>query len=158
MKTLPAGPLREPLEEAIDKADAFILIGKDKRGVTNLLPEQKPLFHAHIEPVQSSLPEKGPIVAFAGLGRPEKFYHFLQDMGYSIAAWHPFPDHHNYSDDELDALITQAGALQAKLVTTDKDFMRLKDHNQAGHVHPVQIRAVFSPESEISGFLKDRLS
>lgn len=157
LKTLPAGPLREPLSEAIAKSDAFILIGKDKRGVTNLLPDNKPLFTAHIEAVPESLPEKGPVVAFAGLGRPEKFYHFLQDMGYDIRAWHPYPDHHVYGDEELEELTNSAKDHKATLVTTEKDYMRLLNRPQAKGIKHIAINAVFSHESELVSFLKDRL-
>lgn len=157
LKTLPAGPLREPLAEAIAKTDAFILIGKDKRGVTNLLPEDKPLFTAHIEPVESSLPEKGTVVAFAGLGRPEKFYHFLQDLGYDIRAWHPYPDHHSYTDEDLQTLTKSAKEHNAALVTTEKDYMRLLHEPQAKDIKHIAINAVFGTESELVSFLKDRL-
>jgi len=157
LKTLPAGPLREPLSEAIAKTDAFILIGKDKRGVTNHLPENKPLFAAHIEPVPASLPEKGPIVAFAGLGRPEKFYHFLQDLGYEISAWHPYPDHHNFTNEDLDMLSASAKEHNATLVTTEKDYMRLLNTPQAKDIKHIAINAVFSDEGELVSFLKDRL-
>ncbi|HRQ61934.1 MAG TPA: tetraacyldisaccharide 4'-kinase, partial [Alphaproteobacteria bacterium] len=89
-KTIPAGPLREPLDSAFARADAFILIGKDERGTVPALPPGKPLFTAHIKPMLPDEPTiSSPFLAFAGLGRPEKFYRMLVALGANIKAWRP---------------------------------------------------------------------
>lgn len=157
LKTLPAGPLREPLAEALAKTDAVILVGKDKRGVTHLIPDHIPVFHALVEADEAALPPKEKIVAFAGLGRPEKFYNFLLDLGYDIAGWHPFADHHPYSDADLDMLEAEAMDKGAILVTTEKDYMRLKGHAKAPHIRHIPIRTVIAQEADLTGFLKDKL-
>lgn len=125
-RLLPAGPLREKLETSFAKTDAFILIGSDARGINNILPLDKPLFQAHIKPhIPEGLDLTKPIIAFAGLGRPEKFYHMLQALGANIVGWHPFPDHHPYMPQDVEKLVQEAKSKNAQLVTTEKDAVRL---------------------------------
>lgn len=154
-KTIPAGPLREPLDSAFAKADAFILIGKDERGVLPRLPPGKPLFTAHIKPLLPDEPHiSGPFLAFAGLGRPEKFYRMLIALGADIKAWRPFPDHYAYTQDDLAALALEAENLGAALLTTEKDFMRLRHFPAALRVNTIGIEMVFDDETAVLGFLK----
>jgi tetraacyldisaccharide 4'-kinase len=67
----------------------------------------------------------GRLVAFAGIGRPDKFRASLIAKNAEIAAFHEFADHHPYSENELAALSEEAAALRARLVTTEKDWVRL---------------------------------
>ncbi|MFN3700320.1 MAG: tetraacyldisaccharide 4'-kinase [Alphaproteobacteria bacterium] len=144
LQTLPAGPLREPLSQAFAKSDAVVLIGKDKNNVRALLPPEKPLFHAHVKAVSESLPPLDtPIVAFCGLGQPQKFYHFLHSAGYQIAEFIPFADHHAYTQKDLDALKSVASKHCAALVTTEKDFMRLKNTDIEALLKVIRIEITF---------------
>ncbi|MCD8566613.1 MAG: tetraacyldisaccharide 4'-kinase [Alphaproteobacteria bacterium] len=155
-KLLPAGPLREPLHEAFTKADAFILIGKDARNVTSFLPPQKPLFHAHIEALlPPEIDPAQPVIAFAGLGRPEKFYRTLEKLGLSLAGWHPFPDHHLYTKTECAMLARESLKQNAPLVTTEKDAMRLKESGMPLHTIPIHLR--FEDPARVLDFLKEQL-
>jgi tetraacyldisaccharide 4'-kinase len=65
------------------------------------------------------------ILAFAGIALPEKFFAPLRAAGADVVAALPFPDHHFYTVRELDSLRRQALALNAALVTTPKDAVRL---------------------------------
>jgi tetraacyldisaccharide 4'-kinase len=65
------------------------------------------------------------VLAFAGIGRPDKFFTMLQDAGLIVVAAVPFSDHHRLSDDELRRVLDQAARLDAKPVTTPKDAVRL---------------------------------
>ena len=68
-KTLPAGPLREPLEKGLQDADMFILIGEDVRDVLPLLPKGKPVMRGNIQPANSiPINKDTPYYAFAGMG------------------------------------------------------------------------------------------
>lgn len=64
-------------------------------------------------------------VAFAGIGRPEKFFATLREAGFTIKKTIPFPDHYAYSDKDADALLQAAVAEEATLITTEKDAVRL---------------------------------
>lgn len=125
-RTLPAGPLREPLADGLARADAFILIGDDARGVAALLPPSKPLIRARIMVDEAAAPPRDRrYVAFAGIGHPAKFFKALRDNGYDVAAEIPFPDHHPYTADDAEKLTRAARDTGADLITTAKDHVRL---------------------------------
>jgi tetraacyldisaccharide 4'-kinase len=138
----PAGPLREPADQ-LARADLLVLSGTDCRpGGVGLWgsnvdsglapppsgwPALKPCFHltGWIDPPERLLGE--PLLAFCGIGLPEKFFVALRQAGLTLAATVGFPDHHPYAADELERLGHRAEAHGATLVTTLKDWQRLPD-------------------------------
>jgi tetraacyldisaccharide 4'-kinase len=127
-RILPAGPLREPPAAALERASAVVQIADPGAGVPASLPgmDEITVLHAHLAPVPGSESLAGStVVAFAGIGRPEKFFATLEAIGCTVAAALPFPDHHAFSPDEIMRLVEEAAALDARLVTTAKDAVRL---------------------------------
>lgn len=148
--TLPAGPLREPLAAALKKTDAIIL-----NGDTLAFATDKPIFRAHIAP--ASLPDINvPYIAFAGLGRPEKFRNTLGEAGVTIAGWHPFPDHHPYRDTDLQPLIDDAAAKGAVLITTEKDAVRIPEFYR-NMVKTLPVRMAFDDPAAVVRFMREKL-
>lgn len=125
-RVLPAGPLRAPLGAQLSRADALVLIGE---GHCDGLPfhfAEKPLLKADIVPSDDAAWLRGAsVLAFAGIGRPAKFFATLERLGARIAEAAPFPDHHLYTEREAAALLAKAERLGAALVTTEKDWVRL---------------------------------
>lgn len=159
LKTLPAGPLRENLGSAFARSDAFILIGHDKRNISAILPPEKPLFQASVQPVSEKMPDKSiPVLAFSGLGQPDKFYRFLQDEGYEIKSWHPFADHHHYSHADLKNLAEIARREHLQILTTEKDYVRLAGSGFEDLVRVVPIMLTFEDETALGVFLRERLT
>jgi len=125
-RLLPAGPLREPVDTAAARAAAAIMIGPDETGSGARLPPGLTVLHAELVMDETTLALRGrKLLAFAGIGRPEKFFHALDRVGLSLAGTRAFPDHHRFHVRELDALQRDAARLQATLVTTAKDAVRL---------------------------------
>lgn len=121
---LPAGPLRQPKKTA-RQADAIIVI-KNKNPKKNfMLPAEIPVFYAKNQTI-SPYDEDEKLVAFAGIGYPKKFFVALKN----VVAQRSFPDHYQYTKDDLEKLMALADKKKAKLITTEKDWVRL----------PVQIR------------------
>jgi tetraacyldisaccharide 4'-kinase len=122
-RMIPAGPLRETVSAAARRCGAAVLIGEDRTGALAQLPPGLPVLRATLRagPVQVA----GPVLAFAGIGRPEKFAETLRAAGVTLTGLRGFPDHHRYRAAELQALRDQATALGARLVTTPKDAVRL---------------------------------
>ncbi len=120
-RVLPAGPLRENLRRGLARADAAILIGEDRTGAAELLAEL-PLVRAFLKP---RAPVTGRVLAFAGIGRPQKFFESLRAVGAEPVECASFPDHHAYREGEIAALLDRADATSARLVTTAKDAVRL---------------------------------
>jgi tetraacyldisaccharide 4'-kinase len=144
-RIIPAGPLREPLEDGLKRAMACVLIGEDKCGVLPLLGPL-PVFKACIEAENKSDFGGKSVVAFAGIGRPQKFFDSLNDAGARIAMAFPFPDHHAFTECEIEALLGQAKDMQADLVTTAKDFVRLPKDVQA-QVKVLKVRLRWNDEN-----------
>ncbi|WP_428377301.1 tetraacyldisaccharide 4'-kinase [Lichenicoccus sp.] len=132
---LPAGPLREPVAAGAGRARAAILIGPDQRNVAALLPAALPVLRAELALSAEARSLRGRrLVAFAGIGRPEKFFASLRTLGLDVAAEAGFADHHRYRPGELRRLSELARALGALLVTTPKDAIRLPAGFRAGIV------------------------
>lgn len=125
-RLLPAGPLREPVGTAAARAAAAIMIGPDATGDGAKLPAGLTLLHAELVMDEATLVLRGrKVLAFAGIGRPEKFFHALERAGLSLAGTRAFPDHHRFHVREVDALRREAARSGAILVTTPKDAVRL---------------------------------
>lgn len=121
---LPSGPLRQP-KRAAKKADAIIVIKNKKTKKNFKLPDNVPVFYAQNQTV-SPYDEDVKLVAFAGIGYPKKFF----DSLHNVVAKRAFPDHYQYTDDDINKLMMLAKKKGAKLITTEKDWVRL----------PVEIR------------------
>ena len=88
------------------------------------------------------------LVAFAGIGRPEKFFGTLEDMGCTLAAHHAYADHHRYTTDEIMQVCVEAAALDATPVTTEKDWVRLPQQTRA-RVQTVPVKLEWQDESQV---------
>jgi len=125
-RVLPAGPLREPLAHGLERAQAFVLVGPDRTDLRTRLMRQAPVLTASLVPDAAARALTGRKVhAFAGIGRPEKFFVTLDALGARRTASHAFADHHPYTDAEVARLIDAATADGAIAVTTAKDLVRL---------------------------------
>ncbi|MGD9537523.1 MAG: tetraacyldisaccharide 4'-kinase [Alphaproteobacteria bacterium] len=126
-RVLPAGPLREPVARGLRRAQAVVLIGPDALGLgASLDGKGPPVLFAELAPGPEAFRlRERPIVAFAGIGRPAKFFDTLRTIGAEIVERHAFPDHHRYSEDEIMRLCEAANRHGGKPVTTAKDYMRL---------------------------------
>ena len=126
---IPAGPLRASLGFQLRKADALILVGdgaaKDR---IRTLAERASLPLLEAEIVPEKIPPKlhgKPVIAFAGIGHPEKFFQTLKNIGAKIAERISYGDHHPFSGADADRLLGLAERHGAQLVTTQKDMVRI---------------------------------
>lgn len=117
---LPAGPLRE-MPSAIKRCDAIIVIKKEKIAKNFSLPTSIPLFYAVNKEV-CPYTKDTPVVAFAGIGYPKKFF---ENVPVKVVKKISFPDHYQYTDQDIKDLIKVANNMDAKLLTTEKDWVRL---------------------------------
>ncbi len=145
----PAGPLRAPLEPQLRRADALLVIGEGAAGEAVAAQARNlPVFHGRLEPDAQALAalKARPVLAFAGIGDPEKFFATLRDAGIAIGAAVAFPDHHRYRRFEARDLIECAEREGLVLVTTEKDLARLAGQDDVAALAavaralPVQLR------------------
>jgi tetraacyldisaccharide 4'-kinase len=130
---VPAGPLRAPLITQMRYVDAVLIVGPGERGAEMaqiMAVGGKPVFTAHLTPKRGEAERftGKPVIAFAGIGRPQKFFATLERIGADLRARHAFADHHVYTRGELANLQAEARRHGARLVTTEKDLVRLQPH------------------------------
>ncbi|MEM9469391.1 MAG: tetraacyldisaccharide 4'-kinase [Pseudomonadota bacterium] len=145
----PAGPLRQTIKSALNQSDTIISIGPK-------IETEHAQFSASIEAEKSTLNLERNYVAFAGLGRPEKFKKTLEDLSVKITTWNAFADHHPYSNKECEALLSIAKENDAELITTEKDWVRLPaDMQKKTKTLPISLS--FDQDEKFISFLKERL-
>jgi len=152
-RLIPAGPLREPVEQGLARADAVVLMGE---APLQSLPFTGPILRAELHPTAPERFMGRSVFAIAGIGRPEKFFRTLAAMGASVVGTRAFPDHHRYSLVDIQAVKQIAASAGALLVTTEKDFVRIEANRRDG-ILPVPVHAVFADDPKL-GVMLDRLA
>lgn len=156
-RLIPAGPMRESLSSSLSRSDAVVFIGEDKQLLRPRIPLGIPIFHAEVVPVgEVSFLHEKPVIAFAGIARPEKFFASLTSLGVTPLETYSFADHHPYSDEEMRRLFAEASAKHARLVTTEKDWVRLSD-SMRRHCHSLKVHLRFSKTEAMAEWLIERL-
>jgi tetraacyldisaccharide 4'-kinase len=124
-RVIPAGPLREPVAAAAARCQAAVLIGADARAAGAALPHGLKVLRATLAPVGAGALAGQAVLAFAGIGRPAKFFETLEAAGAHLAQRRAFPDHHPYSVRDIEQMLEAASRIGAVAVTTPKDAVRL---------------------------------
>jgi tetraacyldisaccharide 4'-kinase len=127
---VPAGPLRAPLGIQLEQVHALVVVGPPD-GAAAVIDRARrrdiPIFHARLEPdcgVVAAIGQRK-VLAYAGIGDPDKLFTTLTEAGIAVANRVGFPDHHRYTAAEAQDLIARAQAANLLLVTTEKDLARL---------------------------------
>ncbi len=151
-RVIPAGPLREPVAAGIARADAIVLVGEDQTGAARDFAG-KPVLGARIVPDDEGQRFAGKaVVAFCGIGRPEKFFATLKALGARIAEEMPYPDHHVFPDEEIMFILEIAARHCAVAVTTEKDYARLSPDARR-MVETLPVRIEFEAPDEVEAML-----
>lgn len=159
-RVMPAGPLREPITSGLARADAVVLLGADHADVWGKVQRAGfkglNIIRAQLLPTDDAHDLKGcEVYAFAGIGRPQKFFDTLTNIGCKLVGCKSFDDHHPYTDAEIDAIVHDAGA--ATIVTTTKDYVRLSAQHQ-GQIRPVAVTLAWKNAPDIDALLSSALS
>ena len=157
---LPAGPLRAPLNPQWALADAIVLVGDGAAGdqVARAAHDHgKTVFPARLAPDAAAAADLAgrKVLAFAGIGRPEKFFATLAEIGADIVARASFPDHHAYTRRDIDQLMARANQLGAIPVTTEKDAVRIAN---TGNIRTLPVRIVFDDPAGFDALIEKALA
>jgi tetraacyldisaccharide 4'-kinase len=134
-RCFPAGPLREPISAGLSRANMVVVIGAPNRQLAQTLSTQAdcPILYADLKPLETGMDWNGArVLAFAGIGHPEKFFATLRDLGAELCATVALDDHQNISSALITRLSTDAARMGAQLVTTEKDAVRLTQAQRSG--------------------------
>lgn len=147
-RVFPAGPLRETVTSGLARADAVLVIGDDFEVATSL-----PVLRAGLEVRYHGPPLEGQAVfAFAGIGRPGKFFDTVRGMGARVVDVEAFPDHHVYSGTMANRLLARGDEQLAHTVTTEKDMVKLPP-SMRGKIWPVPVALAYEDETGIEALL-----
>jgi tetraacyldisaccharide 4'-kinase len=134
-RVIPAGPLRAPLGVQVQRTDLVVVNGtpQERDAVARRLASEGytgPVAVARAEPAEELSWLAGrSVLAYAGIGNPDRFYRLIERLGGRLAATRTFADHHAYTAADCAALLAAADELGAELVTTEKDLVRLRDES-----------------------------
>jgi tetraacyldisaccharide 4'-kinase len=157
-RVIPAGPLREPIGAGLARADAVVIVGEDRCGLAAECSGKAPVLTAKLVPDRTAHHlHSRKVLAFAGIGRPEKFFATLEALGARMVERYAFPDHHRYSEDEIMRLVEAAQRAGAIAVTTEKDFVRLPKTGRP-MITPVAVELVFDDYAALDALVKPVLA
>jgi tetraacyldisaccharide 4'-kinase len=164
--TFPAGPLRAPLKTQFKRAHGLVLVGGGAAGlkvVERAAAQSLPILAARLAAGPEAADLKGKkVLAFAGIGRPEKFFATLEGVGAEVAIKRAFADHHRYSSEQAKRLIQEAKQRDLVLITTEKDQVRmahdpaLAELYRAARALPVKL--IFFDEAAVKKLLAGALA
>ncbi len=126
-RIIPAGPLRESLANGEKRAQRIIIMGEDKTGLAEKC--SLPVYFGRLEAEPCEISNRR-VLAFAGIGHPEKFYETLREQGVDVVRTKDFPDHYAYSAADIEELRRMAAADGLALITTEKDFVKLGEMSE----------------------------
>jgi tetraacyldisaccharide 4'-kinase len=154
----PAGPLRAPLPPQLSRTDALVVIGEGAAASTVAAA-----IAAQGKPDDASVASLGGkrVLAFAGIGDPDRFFRTLRASGVEVVRERTFADHHPFSPSEIGALAAEAKRDALALVTTEKDLARLRTAeglpDWAKKIVPFAVTLVFDDAAKLRSFVTDRL-
>jgi tetraacyldisaccharide 4'-kinase len=154
--TFPAGPLRVPLTRQWPHVGGVVLVGDGAPGDAVAREAESrglPVHRARLIPQADHGLAGRSVFAFAGIGRPEKFFETLRNIGAHLAGTRAFPDHHRFTESDREALAESARRVGATLVTTEKDGVRLP----RGFAQRLAVELAFEDEAAVRVQLADML-
>ena len=154
---LPAGPLRAPMSAQWSKTDAVVIVGEGLAGarVAEMARARgRAAFRARLAPVDGARLNGRRIYAFAGIGRPEKFFDTLRSCGAELVGTRAFDDHQAFAPEDLKRLAADAKAAGAdSVVTTEKDAARIAPGTLPG-LDVLRVDMIFADEPALRALLR----
>ena len=129
--TLPSGPLRESLS-SLENSQIVVINGNVNKFFENKIKNISSdisIYYSNYLPTNLNKFTEHDLLAFAGIGNPNNFFNLLKKNNLNVVEKISFPDHYNYSREELDELVNFSIKNNLKIVTTSKDYFRIKHHN-----------------------------
>ena len=155
---LPAGPLREKLK-IIKKYSAIFLVGEKKnlKLSSTLKKFNDKIFYSKYVPINiKNFNRKKKYLSFCGIGNPKEFENTLYKYKFKISKKFVFPDHHNYTNEDLEKLKKIALKDQLEIITTEKDYSRLTRNNKK-KIKYLKVELQLENYKKFSKFLKEKI-
>ena len=156
---LPAGPLRQTVERGLNGIDKIILTGENNNNEKYLFKSFNiPVIKSNIKIAIPIKIKKEKLLAFCGLANPNKFFETLKKNGYEISSTKIFPDHYSYKKDDVNNLIFDANNRNLKLITTEKDYVKILENKNHIHFLPIELELSVKDKLSLEIFLQEKLN
>ena len=158
---IPSGPLREKLN-SLKNYDVVLINGNINKEtkyfidkIRNINPNLKIFMGKYVPKNFSNLKTKK-FLAFSGIGNPHTFFDTLKSLKIKLVDYKKFPDHYNYTDRDLQKLKELAKINGCKLITTEKDYFRIKKAFRK-NINFLKIELSIDQEKKFYKYLKEKL-
>ena len=155
---IPAGPLREPAGQGLMRINAIVLTGNNNKEIDFNNVHNKTVFNSKVKTIKPPKIKNEKLLAFCGLANSNKFYETLTDNGFNIISTKSFPDHYEYKNEDIDKLILEANKQNLKLITTEKDYVKIDDDKKIINVLPIEMELDVKDRAIFESFLKEKLN
>ena len=158
---IPSGPLRENLK-SLKKYDAIFLNGNNENTIEientikNIKPNLRIFKTIYLPSNIETLDLNHNYISFSGIGNPNNFLKTLKKNKFKIVRDITFPDHYNYSNKDILKIKDMAKNLNARIITTEKDYNRL-NKNQSEEINYLKIKLKILNEIELIDFINKKL-
>ena len=147
---IPSGPLRENFN-SIKKAEIIIINGNKNEDFENMvksISKKVKIFYSKYVPTNIKDFKDKNLLAFAGIGNPSNFFELLKDNQLRIKKKIEFPDHYKFNKIEIKKMIDLATKENLQLITTEKDFFRIKKY-QFKNINYLSLRLEIEKKDEL---------
>ena len=133
--TLPAGPLRENLNNLANHKNIFINgnlenVEMIKEALKNISSDLNINFGQYVPLNIDEFKKEEKYLVFSGIGNHQTFISMIKNYGLNVFKDYEFPDHYNYSEENINKIINDAKNFNCKIITTEKDYFRLSKENR----------------------------
>tara|TARA_B100000579_G_scaffold33813_1_gene23610 strand:- start:856 stop:1785 length:930 start_codon:yes stop_codon:yes gene_type:complete len=153
--TIPSGPLREPIK-SIHNFDIVVINGNKNKNFENLIKNNSKtikFFYTNYIPTNIDNFKNKKVLAFAGIGNPENFFQILSKNNVFVEKKLAFPDHYNYSKDDINKINYMAKEKNLEIITTEKDYLRLRENDRSS-INYLSLKLKISNEKEFTQEIK----
>jgi len=149
--TIPSGPLRENLS-SVKNSQIIIINGNPEKKFENKIrhfSKRTKIFYCKYVPSNISKFRGKKLAAFAGIGNPNNFFNLLEKHNLKVLKRISFPDHYIYSEQDIKKLLDLTKKDKLNLITTEKDYFRLKSLGYKKKIDYLSIKIKFNKEKKL---------
>lgn len=160
-KIFPAGPLRESIEKGLNKADIIVINGKSEQStdIVSVIPKHKEIFYSTLavsDSFETDL-EKN-YIAFCGIANPKGFISTIKEIGIKPKEFLTFPDHHLFTEKDIERIADCCRKHNASALTTEKDYVRLQHIKNMPQIIPISVSMKVKEHDRITEVIKKRFN
>ena len=140
------------------RTDAIVLTGNNNKEIDFNNVHNKTVFNSIVKTIKPPKIKNEKLLAFCGLANSNKFYETLKENGFNVTSTKSFPDHYEYKNEDVDKLIKEANSQNLKLITTEKDYVKINDNKKIINTLPIEMELEMKDKAVFKSFLQEKLN